>query len=379
MGRKKISGVFKRTWKDPKTGKLRESKLYTIRYTKTLPDGSRKQVVEPSGSTQKEHAEELLRKRQNEEFMRRHRPDLLADLERAERRKTAKPPTVADAQTRWIEHAEINAQATLHHGVYEYAWSLHRTHLGARTLLKSLTLARLQKYQSTLLSAGLAPSTVNYVSQSLQTSMRLLFRDGILDELPAFPGRIKIKTKSGRYLSADELESVLEHLGGTSRLAVILAHETGIRRGALCELRWDQVDFEAGVLRLESAQVKTAELRSIPLTKRARDELLAHAGQPGEKVIDVRRNTVSTHFRRAVRKAGIEPIEFRRLRNTACLNWRRAGADIPELRAIFGHSTVEMVLHYNQVDELDLKEIAANLDKAAARRLSEARRGFSGT
>jgi integrase len=53
--------------------------------------------------------------------------------------------------------------------------------------------------------------------------------------------------------------------------AIVLALETGMRRGELLSLRWKEVDLENGTVRL--LRTKNGRPRTVPLTPRAIEEL----------------------------------------------------------------------------------------------------------
>jgi integrase len=54
---------------------------------------------------------------------------------------------------------------------------------------------------------------------------------------------------------------------------LIVAYETGMRRGEVLGLKWSQVDLTAGCIRLGAADTKTEESRTIFLTQRAIETL----------------------------------------------------------------------------------------------------------
>ena len=49
---------------------------------------------------------------------------------------------------------------------------------------------------------------------------------------------------------------------------ILVAYDSGMRRGEIAQLRWSQVDLKAHVVRLRSSDTKTDEQRLVPLTER---------------------------------------------------------------------------------------------------------------
>lgn len=55
----------------------------------------------------------------------------------------------------------------------------------------------------------------------------------------------------------------------TLRVSGLLATVYGVRRGEVCDLKWDRVDFERGTIRVEEAVVYAG---SMPLVKETKTE-----------------------------------------------------------------------------------------------------------
>ncbi len=68
-----------------------------------------------------------------------------------------------------------------------------------------------------------------------------------------------------RVLSDAEYEALLMACPDYLRLIVMTAYETGMRRGEIESLRWDQVDLDAGFVNLKGEDTKTGEGRRVPL------------------------------------------------------------------------------------------------------------------
>lgn len=77
-----------------------------------------------------------------------------------------------------------------------------------------------------------------------------------------------------RRLNADEERALLAHADPTLRTLIILALDTGMRRGEMLALRVGDVDLDAGVIRLRGTTTKDAETRDLPiLSERLRSAL----------------------------------------------------------------------------------------------------------
>ena len=68
-----------------------------------------------------------------------------------------------------------------------------------------------------------------------------------------------------RVFSAEEIARLQDAAPGWLQPVILLADQTGMPRGEIVDLRWDQVDGKRGVIRLRSADTKAGEGRVIPL------------------------------------------------------------------------------------------------------------------
>lgn len=123
-----------------------------------------------------------------------------------------------------------------------------------------------------------------------------------------------------------ELEAILKHLGKPGELAVRLAAATGLRRGDLIDLRWNEV----GDFHIERAANKstTGKRILVPLIADARAviaelrKLNKAAAVPSTHVLRSRQgpwqgNGLNSTWSKAKKKAGIDK-HFNDLRGTAC-------------------------------------------------------------
>jgi integrase len=109
----------------------------------------------------------------------------------------------------------------------------------------------------------------------------------------------------------------------------------GMRRGELTGIRWDQVDFEGGLITLDMGETMNKDARSVPILKGDMHDLLKASKQehdekwPNSPWVFSRAGELIKDFRwawdEACKRAGIEGLTFHDLRRTAVRNMRRAG------------------------------------------------------
>jgi integrase len=181
-----------------------------------------------------------------------------------------------------------------------------------------------------------------------------------------------------RVLSAEEFGQVYETAEGWLKPMLLIAYHTGMRKGEIRSLRWDQVDLKAGLIRLKSGDTKTGEGRIVPLNQTL-TSFLKSATRYGScpwvlpnpaalERSDPRYMATSiTHaYTRVCRKAGVANATFHDLRHTFVTNARRSGVDAITTMAITGHKTMSVFRRYNAVDTNDLHAALRQMENAAA-------------
>src|SRR5882762_5393566 len=163
-----------------------------------------------------------------------------------------------------------------------------------------------------------------------------------------------------RYLTEDEYSRLLEAaktIEASPFLAekIIWSVHTGLRRGSLFHLRWDQVDFLNRVLRIQ--RTKSGRPHALPLnatvlttlqtlfTERLPDcpYVFAHATgrQAGEPVKDVKNG-----FHTALEVAEIKDFTWHDLRHTFASWLIMKGASLRSVAELLGHRGLRMVMRY---------------------------------
>jgi integrase len=141
---------------------------------------------------------------------------------------------------------------------YRYALAHVRRHLGALQLQK-LRPANIAGLYATLSRSGLAPRSVNVVHIVLHRALGQaktwgVVRDNVADVVK--PPRAPDQEKD--ILQPDRARELLEKLHGHPLyMLAALALATGARRNELLALWWQDVDLDAGRLRIEIALEQT--------------------------------------------------------------------------------------------------------------------------
>jgi integrase len=284
--------------------------------------------------------------------------DLEAQLDRAGAlpdTRVAERTTLADVLTRYRDEITPKKRSSVSESA-RIAGILRRP-ICHRTLT-ILSAADLSSYRDERL-LEVAPATVvrelNLLSHAIDTARRdwgihLVQNPCKLVRRPSPPrGRT-------RRLTGDE-EQLLLTAAAAGRVAymrplIILAIETGMRRGELLGLEWKHVDLESRVAHL--AMTKNGEPRDVPLSTCAVETLRAlQRGEEG-KVFAVAPNAVRLAWERLVARAGLSDLHFHDLRHEAVSRLFERGLNVVEVSSISGHKELRMLQRYTHLKAADL-------------------------
>ncbi len=166
------------------------------------------------------------------------------------------------------------------------------------------------------------------------------------------------------------LERVLEAAPPAFAPVIEFDYETGLRKTEVRFLRWEQIDFVEGCIRLSAKETKTNQARVVYLTSRAKEILDAQPRQLHSPYVFVNPDTgqpwseLNKMLRRSCERAGLKGIWFHDLRRSFVTNARRSGVPESVVMKFSGHRTRSVFDRYNIIDEGDLKAAVEQLDRA---------------
>lgn len=289
--------------------------------------------------------------------------------------------TVGELLDRWIEHAASNLQPTT---VFGYKRSIRlylKPGIGSIRLAK-LTTAHLDYLYRNMVKRGgvdgapLSPATVRQTHAIIRRALHQAERWGWLHTNPARLAEPPSQTKRADTTPRGaDIAALIEAANDDLAFAIRLAAVTGARRGELVGLRWSDIDFEAGVIRIERAfgvmdnqpllkSTKSGKPRSVPIgpnsvafLRARRTALSERALRFGAKLAPtayvlsedldgagaLNPNKLTDRFGNLTDKLGV-PTRFHDLRHAAATNALAAGAPPADVAAHLGHSSTTITL-----------------------------------
>jgi integrase len=224
---------------------------------------------------------------------------------------------------------------------------------GALPLRRFNTLV-VEKYQTDLMSRGLAPATVNKNLSILKAMFRKAVEWEMVEEETLKRVRsIKLLPENNRrlrFLSVEECQTLLGKCDAHLRPIVITALNTGLRKSTILNLRWDQVDLRHGFILLD--RTKNGERLEIPINATLRATLQGLVRHLGSEYIfpDPRTGRpyqdVKNAFKAALKRAKIRDFKFHDLRHTFASHLVMAGVDLTTVKELLGHKSLTMTLRY---------------------------------
>jgi integrase len=210
-------------------------------------------------------------------------------------------------------------------------------------------------------------ANVHRILAVVRHALNIAEREAWIDRNPFEQGPPLINPKDEksrqRICSREEETALLDACNEDERRhlrsVLICAFDTGMRRGEILSLDWNDVDLKHSVIRVRAFNTKTMTGREVPITSRLAFELRRTAKSLGStgrvfSIAGVRRS-----FSTAKRLAKVEGLRFHDIRHTAATRMVEGGMSLAETGRILGHSEPRTTYRYTNAN-------AATLERAAA-------------
>jgi len=296
---------------------------------------------------------------------------------------TAPKQTLAQFLFEWLENSQKQSVRPRTYERYEELVRLHIVPALGRHELQKLSAQHLQAFYAKKAEEGLSATTINHfhnvLHKALDTAVKWNLVARNVCDLVSPPRRKQFEVHP---LTLEQVHKLLSVVDGHEMEALIkLALATGLRRGELMGLKWQDINVDAGVLQVRrilsrvpskmpgkgyvEAEPKTQKSRrSVVIAPFALEALTQHrerqleaklkAGDAWQEHDYVFCTSIGTHLnptrdmldqlKALLKKAGLPDIRFHDLRHSAATLLLSVGVHPKVVQEILGHSQISITM-----------------------------------
>ena len=341
--------------------KHKDGSVTVMRYITWYLPGSGKPVTRslgPASKITKTRAKEIL-------------TDIISDLRKNKYEKyTADDPMFSDYAKDYIKYARDIQKKRSWDRDRIVIDNLLESFNGLR--LSEITSDKIVEYQGKRLGQGKKPRTVNLELSCLNRMYNIADLQG------KYKGSNPVKRvkaldqhyDSDRILTAEEEHRLMQAAPPYLGDIIVCALNTGMRRGEMLTLKWQNVNLDHDYLLLESSITKTKRNRRVPVNSILRNVFIRlRTERKGEHVFTdslgiapASANVIIYTFKVALRRANITGFRFHDLRHTSATRMVEAGVPLFTVGQILGHRNPQTTMRYAHPDESLKRGVEALVD-----------------
>lgn len=245
--------------------------------------------------------------------------------------------------------------------------------LGSFGTLGDVTVDSLTYALAAYVKSGRSASSANKARRFYLAMFRWLNRRGLWESNPAEKLEpMDAKPRKKRAVSTAELEKFIAAAPERRRLVYEFAAATGMRRGEIRQLRWQDLDLDDGFVRVRAEITKTRTARRVPLSPTMMAKLREHAAKnPGVPAAPVFKSMPQHDtFRADVKRAGLEfetpdgIFCFHSLRKQAATDMFRAGVHPQAAADVLGHKDIRTTMKiYTEADDGQARDAVLRMEE----------------
>ena len=225
---------------------------------------------------------------------------------------------------------------------------------------------------------GYKPATINLIRASLLYYANKVLKLDIKDVTTV--KRIKPLPKPIRQ---DIIKNIIDHTFNLKhRIVLEILYSSGLRLGEVIRIRWDDIDFINGILRVNFGKGNKDRLTKLGenVINHLLDYRESRQNKQSEFVFDslarpnthITKKTVQKILENSCRKAEIgEHYHIHQLRHSYATHSLEAGVDIRKIQEALGHSSPKTTMIYTKVSKDTIKGMISPLDLIYHSKLKE--------
>lgn len=270
------------------------------------------------------------------------------------------------------------------------------------TKLKDISAWNVEKWKTARLKSGIKPTTVNRDIAELKSVLSKAVEWGEIEEHPlkrVKPAKID-HNPNVRYLSKEEEKRLRKSLSNRDKRIkikrasgnqwrkdrgympypdlftqtyadyltpmVILSINTGLRRGEVFHLQWEDIDPSKNTLTVSGSKTKSGHTRHIPLNNEALTVLKNWGKHHNGLIFPNKHGEPLDNIKRAwgtlLKEANIDKFRWHDLRHHFASSLVMVGVDLNTVRELLGHSDIKTTLRYAHLAPEHKAEAVKRLD-----------------
>ena len=248
---------------------------------------------------------------------------------------------------------------------------------------KLLTKGRVERIESKEQPKGLSAKTVRNINQVISSAMDLAVARKIILTNPTNACELpKVEHQEMQTIPAEQLQAFLDEARATGVYEMYYIElATGLRRGELLGLKWTDIDWKNGIIKVRrqiarvDGQIVEAPLktknsyRAVTISQQAIEVLREQKRKtndqyvfPSPNVGPISPDSVNNMLKRVLERAGIPKVRFHDLRHTFATIALQNGVDIKTVSGMLGHFSAGFTLDtYAHVTTSAQKEAAQTM------------------
>jgi integrase len=237
--------------------------------------------------------------------------------------------------------------------------------------LDALTHARVDRW---FIDRDVAPATKNRELAQLKSALNRAVEWDMLDTNPA--QKVKaVKDDAGkrvRYLDDDERKRLMKALdernGDYLSTMTHLALSTGLRRGEVFQLDWEDINFKDARVHVCASKAKSKRDRYIPLNATITPILKAWRLKSGNRTGLVFRGPkgrfrdIKRQWSKLVKVADVQDFHFHDCRHDFASRLVQLNVSLYQVRDLLGHSTIQLTERYSHLRQENLQDAVKALE-----------------
>ena len=304
--------------------------------------------------------------------------------------------TVGTWMDEWFENvAKIKVRPSSHQTYRGYIDNHIKPNIGSIPLEK-LTTMDLQKLYRTLLTkgrverieaenqpSGLSAKTVRNINQVISSALDLAVAQKIIPSNPTDACELpKVEHREMQTIPEEQLQAFLAEAKATGVYEMYYIElATGLRRGELLGLKWQDIDWKNGIIKVRrqiarvDGQIVEAPLktknsyRTVTISPQAIEVLKQQKAKTHDQYVfpspnggPISPDSVNNMLKRVLARAGIPKVRFHDLRHTFATIALQNGVDIKTVSGMLGHFSTGFTLNtYAHVTTAAQKEAAQTM------------------